>query len=107
MSSRHSNHTRNRKQSRGGRLSIILIVLMFLVIMSVQITKLYQKEQDYTARETDLQEQLEEETQRQSDLEAYEEYTKTQEYTEDIAKSKLGLVFDNEIVFKEDKDSGN
>ena len=36
-------------------------------------------------------------------LKDYEEYTKSQDYVEDIAKSKLGLLHDNEIVFKEKK----
>ena len=102
MSSRH-----RRKQNRGGKLSITLIVLMFLVILSIQIVKLYKQEQEYTAQEAVLTEQLENETQRQSDLEAYEEYTKTEDYVKDIAKSKLGLVFNNEIVFKEDEGTDN
>ena len=76
---------------------------MFLVIMSVQIVKLYQKEQEYTAWEKALTESLEDETERQNQLDNYEEYTKSQEYIEDQAKSKLGLTHENEIIFKEDK----
>ena len=40
---------------------------------------------------------------RQKELEAYETYTKSQQYVEDVAKSKLGLLYDNEVVFKEQK----
>ena len=46
-----TNSRRKRKQKRNGRICISLIAIMFLVIMSVQIVKLYQKEQEYTARE--------------------------------------------------------
>ena len=76
---------------------------MLLIVMSIQIVNLNQKNQGYVAQEESLNEQLEGETQRQSELEEYEKYTQTQEYIEDTAKSKLGLVYNNEIVFKEKK----
>ena len=93
-----TNSRRKRKQKRNGRICISLIAIMFLVIV-----KLYQKEQEYTAREKALTESLEDETERQNQLDNYEEYTKSQEYIEDQAKSKLGLTHENEIIFKEDK----
>ena len=45
--------------------------------------------------------QMETELSRQQEIEEYEAYTKTQEYVEEIAKSKLGLVYKDEIIFKE------
>ena len=39
-----TNSRRKRKQKRNGRICISLIAIMFLVIMSVQIVKLYQKD---------------------------------------------------------------
>lgn len=92
-----------RKSNRAGKLCITCIVLTLLVVMSVQIVRVYQKNQDYIAKEKSLTEQLEAETERQADLEEYEKYTQSQEYIEDVAKSKLGLVYENEIVFKEEK----
>ena len=67
-----TNSRRKRKQKRNGRICISLIAIMFLVIMSVQIVKLYQKEQEYTAREKALTESLEDETERQNQLDNYE-----------------------------------
>ena len=37
----------------------------------------------------------------QQQLADYEQYTQSQQYIEEVAKSKLGLVYNNEIVFKE------
>ena len=54
-------------------------------------------------QEASLQKQLEEETARGAQLSSYETYTKSQQYVEDTAKSKLGLAYDNEIIFKEAK----
>lgn len=90
-----------KRKNEAGRASIACIVILLLVVMSVQIVKLYRKDQGYMARETELTEQLEEETKRSDQLKDYEEYTKSQEYVEDTAKSKLGLVYDNETIFKE------
>ena len=40
---------------------------------------------------------------RHQELSELESYTRTQEYIEDVARSKLGLAYDNEIIFKEQK----
>ena len=82
-------------------LSTGLIVLALIGVMSVQIVNLYQKDQQLIAQEKLLQKQMETELSRQQEIEEYEAYTKTQEYVEEIAKSKLGLVYKDEIIFKE------
>ncbi len=92
---------RRKKKNRAGRLSIACIVIFLLAVMSIQIMRLYEKNQEYNAQEAELLEQLEEETERRDQIADYEEYIGSQEYVEDTAKSKLGLVYDNEIVFKE------
>ena len=80
-----------------------MIVIAFVAVMSVQIIRVYQKDQEYMQQEASLQKQLEEETARGEQLSSYETYTKSQQYVEDTAKSKLGLAYDNEIIFKEAK----
>lgn len=90
-----------RKNSRAGRVSIACIVILLLIVMSVQIIELYHKDQDYIAREAELTEALEKEEASKEQLSEYEEYIGSREYVEDTAKSRLGLVYDNEIIFKE------
>ena len=96
-------NTRRWKKSnnRAGKLCIGMIVVAFVAVMSVQIVKVYQKDQEYLEKQAELEAQLEDETARQGELDAYETYTQSQEYVEDTAKSKLGLAYDNEIIFKE------
>ena len=67
--------------------------------MSVQIVKAYQKDQEYARKQEQLEVQLQDETARQEELQNYQSYTQSQE---DIAKTKLGLAYDNEIIFKEE-----
>ena len=49
----------------------------------------------------ELQQEKQDETQRSSELDDLEEYMKSSQYIEDVAKSKLGLTYKNEIIFKE------
>lgn len=96
---------KRRKKSRNtGAVCIGLIVIAFLVVMSVQIIHLKQKDKAYAERQNELQKQYDAETERQTELDEYEQYTKTTKYIEDIAKSKLGLAYDNEIIFKESEE---
>ena len=90
-----------KRNNRAGKLCISLILVMFVIAISVQIVKVNQKRQELIERQAELEAQYEEETERKQELEAYEEYTQSSEYIEDVAKSKLGLAYDNEIIFKE------
>ena len=97
MGRRHS----SSKANRTGKMCVTMIVLAMVGVMSVQIVNLYKKDQQLIAQEKVLEKQKEGELERQEEIEAYDAYTKTQEYVEDIAKSKLGLVYKDEIIFKE------
>ncbi|MBQ8518785.1 MAG: septum formation initiator family protein [Agathobacter sp.] len=68
--------------------------------MSIQIYKLKEKDDLLAEREENLMQQLTEEMQREEELEELDLYTKSMEYIKDMA-NKLGLVFENEIIFKE------
>ncbi|MCI8495831.1 MAG: septum formation initiator family protein [Lachnospiraceae bacterium] len=92
---------RRKKHNKSGVLCVSLIVLIMAGVMSVQIVNLYRKNESYHKKERELQAQVESEEQRKIELEEYEEYINTKEYIEQVAKTKLGLVYENEIVFKE------
>lgn len=94
---------RRKNNNRAGKLCIGMIVFAFVAVMSVQIIRIYQKDKEYQEKQAVLEKQLEDETKRAEELEDYEAYTKSQEYVEDTAKSKLGLAYDNEIIFKEEE----
>ncbi|MDD6038750.1 MAG: septum formation initiator family protein [bacterium] len=94
---------RKTKSNRLAKLSISTMVILLVSLMSVQIVRLYHKNQEYVAREASLEAQKAAEESRQSELEEYEKYVKTQDYIEDTAQSKLGLVYEDQIIFKEEK----
>ena len=47
-----------------------------------------------------LQQQIDEEDNRTKEIAEYGKYTKTKKFVEEVAKEKLGLVNENEIIFK-------
>ncbi|MCC8028415.1 MAG: septum formation initiator family protein [Lachnospiraceae bacterium] len=93
---------RKKRQSRAGRISITFMVLALTAILSVQIVRLYHRDQAYQEQEALLEEQLSEEQERAGELEAQEEYIGSDEYVEDVARSKLGMVYEDEILFREE-----
>ena len=93
---------KSNRNNRAGKICISMILVVFAAAMSVQIVKAYQKDQEYARKQELLEVQLQDETARQEELQNYQSYTQSQEYVEDIAKSKLGLAYDNEIIFKEE-----
>ena len=95
--------TRRKKKKKNGTVSIAIIVLAFLIVMSVQIFKLKQKEAAYAAQEAELREAYEQETERAEEIESLADYVQSDQYIIDMAHSKLGLAYDNEIIFKESK----
>lgn len=57
----------------------------------------------YETRAEALSQQIEDEKARTEEIEALKEYMLTDEYTEEAAREKLGLVKENEIIFQEEK----
>ena len=92
---------KRRRRRSTGTVCISIFVDVFLAFMAIQIYQLRQKDADYMARENELKEQYEQETQRSSEIDDLEKYMQSSEYYEDVAKSKLGLTYKNEIIFKE------
>lgn len=92
---------RRSSKKRGGTLSVAVIVVAFLIVMIFQIVQLKNKETAYAQQTAELNKQLKEETERTDEINALADYMQTDQYIEDMAKSKLGLAYDNEIIFKE------
>ena len=94
--------SKRRAKRRGGTLSVSIIVIAFLVVMVVQVVQLKkQKESTYTAQKAELEKQYTKESERADEIESMQQYMQSDQYIEDRAKSKLGLAYDNEIIFKE------
>lgn len=91
-----------RKQNKFAMVLVSLVLLMLIIAVSVRKNALEEKQAAYAQEEMELQKKIEEEEARSEELEEYKKYTQTQKYIEDVAKEKLGLVYEDEILFKEE-----
>ena len=94
---------RKKRQNRLGMFLVLMVVLMLLVVVSLKSAELRQKQETYAARERVLQEQIDAEKARTEEIEEYRKYTQTKKYVEEVAKDKLGLVNEGEIISKPDE----
>lgn len=88
------------QRHRRSVLGISAVILLLMAVVSVNSVSLKAKDRDYQAQEEELKEKIEDEKARAKEIEELEEYVGTDEYVEDVAKEKLGLVHENEIIFK-------
>lgn len=75
---------------------------MIMVVVAVRSVELQQKIEGYDTQIASLTTQIEAENTRAEEIEEYRKYTQTKAYVEEVAKDKLGLVYEGEILFKED-----
>jgi cell division protein FtsB len=94
---------RKKKQNRLAMMSITIVVAMLLAVISINSLQLKEKQSDCIAKEVSLGAQIEEQNDRAEELEELKKYTKTKKYAEEVAKDKLGLVYDDEIIFKQEE----
>ena len=86
-----------------GMFGISLIVLILMLSLMAQSRNLQESLAGYETRADALSQQIEDEKARTEEIEALKEYMLTDEYTEEAAREKLGLVKENEIIFQEEK----
>ena len=80
----------------------VLVVLMIMVVVAVRSVELQQKIAGYDTQIASLGAQIEAEQTRAEQIEEFGKYTQTKAYVEEVAKDKLGLVYEGEILFQED-----
>lgn len=79
---------------------VSVVVLMMLVVVSIKSIELKQKQAEYLAKQEQLQAEIDAENERAEEIEEFKKYTQTKAYVEEVAKEKLGLVYEGEIIFK-------
>ena len=101
--------TKNRNSRKAARahrnkvtmIGITSVVCLLMVILLVQGQRLNAQASANEQRMAELEQQIEDENQRTQEIGNLEEYMQSDEYLEKVAKDKLGLIRDGEIIFKE------
>lgn len=80
---------------------LVVIAVIFVCVTSiVRASNLHAKSKQLAETEKTMEMRVEQAKQEQAELDAQEQYMKTNEYIEDVAKDKLGLVHPDEIVIR-------
>lgn len=93
---------RKKVQNRFSMVLVSLVVLMIVLVVAVKSVELNKKRDELLTKEQQLNEQYEAEKKRTESIEEFRTYTQTKRYAEEVAKDKLGLVYEGEVVFKEE-----
>ena len=83
---------RKRRQNKFGMFLVFLVVIMIGVVVAVRSVDMKATLAENRQREAELQDQIAE----------MEKYSETLGYTEDVAKEKLGLINEGEIIFRDE-----
>lgn len=83
-------------------IAVAVIVMTIIVGYSVYNMKIELKENQEKIES--LNKDISKEEKRKEEIEEYKEYTQTDEFVEDTAREKLGLVYEDEVVFIKGED---
>ncbi len=92
--------SQKRQQNRLGIVMIALVVFMLFVVLFIRSISLREKQEVLDTREQCLFEKITEEQQNKEQLDELRRYMQTNKFIEETARQKLGLVYDDEVIFK-------
>ena len=92
---------KTREQNRLSMWIAALIVGALIMVVLVTCGSLYRRLHSNKERIEELRSEIAKEEQRAEEIEEYKQYTKSREYIEEVAREKLGLVYEGEVIFKD------
>jgi len=96
---------KNKSVSEGNRrgvIAIIIVVAVLICVLLVKRSELAARNQSYAAQIAELQEEITEAEDRSREIEALKQYTQSDEYVEKTAREKFGLVYPDEVIFRQE-----
>ena len=93
---------RRRHQNRFSMFLVTLVVVMILVVVAVKSVDLHQKIDAKKQEAQLLESQIQAEAARSLEIEEFGKEVQTKGYIEKIAREVLGLVYEGEIMFKQE-----
>lgn len=94
---------------RQNKRTIVILIIFVVLLMAITLGASHRQKLRLRAGEEqirNLQKQTEQEQARAEEIRKTEEYMQSDEYIEQIAKDKLGLIRDGDIIFKETDKAG-
>lgn len=94
---------RRRKKSSTGIGTIAFVVLILFAIVSYSRIGLEERHDEAQIKINRLEAKIEKQQERQIEINNLRAYVQTKSYIEEIAREKLGLVYEDELIFKREE----
>ena len=97
--------TRKKKLKESSKISmrVITVVVLFLFgILTYKTIELKEEASTYQSTIDGYEKDMKELKKEREEIEELRDYVNTDSYIEEVAREKLGLVYENEIVFETD-----
>jgi cell division protein DivIC len=91
---------RKEKKHRKSMRIIALVLVIACLGLGFKTWQVHQEIEEYAVVQEEVSKQISEAEKLQEDIREKLEYQKSDAFIEDIARDKLGLIFENEIIFK-------
>lgn len=91
---------RRRRKRRTGTGLLLVLVLAIFGTVSFAKAKLDNQRASLLVRQAEVQQQLTEEKERASQIEDLSAYVQTKKFIEETAREKLGLVYEDDVLFQ-------
>lgn len=88
------------KKRHTGIGTIVVVVLLICSIVSFKRFSLDSERKMSEKKLSEVKAAIKEEQERTKEIEDYKAYVQTKKYIEEVAREKLGLVYEDEIIFK-------
>ncbi len=92
--------SKRRRKNRAGLYLVMLVAALFVGTLAIHGYTLRANCQRLAAEQNNLKEKKKNLKKEQEEIKEQTEYRKTDQYVEDVAREKFGLVYDNEVIFK-------
>ena len=95
---------RRNTHNRMSMILITVVVMVMTIIVGYSVHKLNIELKEKQERVDALNQDIAYQEKRKEEIEEYKEYTETDQFIEDTAREKLGLVYEDEVVFIKEED---
>ena len=82
---------------------IVVAVVAICVFFKLKVREIDAKNVSDSKKIEELHNEIDKEKNRTEDLEIYSKYVNTKQFVELMARNKLGLVYPNEVIFKNEE----
>ena len=91
---------RRKRLSRATIFGVIILTITLCGVFGYRQSMLKAQGREYSSQLKELKKQKEKLAEDQKNLESFREHVKTDEYVEEVAREKFGLVYRDEIIFE-------